>query len=424
MISVFARSSARTPSFVALMLITGTTALSTDAYIAALPQMQADLGSSAVVAQLTMTSCIAGMALGQLITGPVSDARGRRGLVIASTVVFMTMSVLCALSVNGWLLVAVRLVQGAASGGAAAVGRAIVTDTFADRDAAAKFGTLTAVSLVAPVIGPAIGGVLLTVGTWRTIFWFLAGVGVLMTLAAAWGLPETLPPSRRHPGGIRHLVLRSRMLLADSEFRTPVIVQCLTVGGFFIYIGGSSFVLQHDLGISEQLYAVVFAVNASMMMASSVLFRLLVMRLGPAMLRGVAVIVQTLAVVALFTVTSLAPDHRPSLAVVWVCLSGMTLGLGTYLPANSSIVQLVGRRFGGTASALGGGLPFLVGAIMTPLTGLIGHQTVHAMAGAMVVFFALAAIVAAVTRRRSGPGLPHGGDPAADRAPGPRSLIA
>ncbi len=384
------------------MLITGTTALSTDTYIAALPQMQADLGTSAVTAQLTMTSCIAGMALGQLMTGPVSDARGRRRLVIACTVVFMAMSVLCALAANGWLLVTIRLVQGAASGGAAAVGRAIVTDSFAGRDAAAKFGTLTAVSLVAPVIGPAIGGALLTVGTWRTIFWFLAGVGVVMTVASAWGLPETLPPPRRHPGGIRNLVLRSRLLLADAEFRTPVIVQCLTVGGFFIYIGGSSFVLQHGLGISEQLYTAVFAVNASMMMASSVLFRLLVRRFGPEVLRAVALVVQTAGVAALFTVTTVAPDHHPSLPAVWACLSGMTLGLGTYLPANSSIVQLVGRRFGGTASALGGGIPFLVGATMTPLTGVIGQQTVHAMATAMVIFFALAAGIAAASWLRSG----------------------
>ena len=400
------------PSFVALMLITGTTALSTDTYIAALPQMQADLGTSAVVAQLTMTSCIAGMAIGQLITGPVSDARGRRRLVLASTVVFMVMSALCAITTIGWLLVAARLVQGAACGGAAAVGRAVVTDAFAGRTAAAKFGTLSAVSLVAPVVGPAVGGVLLTVGTWRTIFWFLATVGALMTLAAVRGLPETLPPSRRHPGGLRQLVLRSRTLLAEPTFRTPVLVQCLTVGGFFVYIGGSSFVLQHDLGISEQRYTAVFAVNAAVMMTSSLLFRLLVMRFGPATLRRIAVVVQSLAVGALFTATTVAPGHRPSLPVVWVCLSGMTLGLGTYLPANASIVQLLGRRFAGTASALGGGIPFLVGAIMTPLTGVIGQQTVHAMASAMVVFFTLAAVAALVSRLRFGPAA----DPAVDAA--------
>ena len=382
--SVFRARTAR-PSFVALMLITGTTALSTDTYIAALPQMQVSLGTTALVAQLTMTSCIAGMAIGQLISGPVSDARGRRLVIIASTVVFMAMSAVCAVTGNGWLLVAARALQGAACGGAAAVGRAVVTDTFAGREAAARFGTLSAVSLVAPVLGPAVGGVLLTVGTWRTIFWFLSLVGVAMIVAAVWGLPETLPASGRHPGGVRQLGLRAAELLAERGFRTPIIVQCLTVGGFFVYIGGSSFVLQHDLGISEQLYTAVFAVNASVMMTSSVIFRLLVVRVGPEILRRVAVIVQTLAVATLFAVT-------------WVCLSAMTFGLGTYLPANSSIVQLAGRRYGGTASALGGGIPFLVGAIMTPLTGVIGEQTVDAMATAMVVFFVLAAGVAVLGR--------------------------
>ncbi len=250
------------PSFVALMLITGTTALSTDTYIAALPQVQRTLGTSSSVAQLTMTACIAGMAIGQLAAGPVSDARGRRSLILLATLTFAATSVLCALAFSGWQLIAARAVQGVACGAAAAVGRAVVTDTWAGREAAAKFGSLSAIGLIAPVIGPAIGGALLTVGTWRTIFWFLALVGLAMTAGAVAGLPETLPPPRRHPGGLVRLVSRARQLMTDRAFATPVLVQCLTTGGFFIYIGGSSFVLQQGLGISQGLYSVVFAVNA------------------------------------------------------------------------------------------------------------------------------------------------------------------
>jgi DHA1 family bicyclomycin/chloramphenicol resistance-like MFS transporter len=113
----------------------------------------------------------------------------------------------------------------------------------------------------------------------------------------------------------------------------------------------------------------------------------------------VAVVVQTVSVAALFTVTLATADHRPPLAVVWLCLSGMTLGLGTYLPSNSSIVQILGRRYGGTASALGGGLPFLAGALMTPMTGLLGQQSVMAMSSAMFVFFAVAAVGAVLMGR-------------------------
>ncbi len=387
------------PSFVALMLITGTTALSTDTYIAALPQVQRTLGTSSSVAQLTMTACIAGMAIGQLATGPVSDARGRRSLILLATLTFAATSVLCALAFSGWELIAARAVQGIACGAAAAVGRAVVTDTWAGREAAAKFGSLSAIGLIAPVIGPAIGGALLTVGTWRTIFWFLALVGVAMTAGAVAGLPETLPPPRRHPGGLVRLFGRARQLMTDRAFATPVLVQCLTTGGFFIYIGGSSFVLQQGLGLSQGLYSVVFAVNAGAMMLSSVAFRLLVMRRGPVLLRRWAIVVQTTAVAALFVV-ALAYRHQPPLAAVWICLGGMTIGLGAYLPANSSITQAAGRRYAGTASALGGGVPFLVGSCTTPLTGLIGTESVRTMATAMFAFFAVAATTAVLTGRR------------------------
>lgn len=387
------------PSFVALVLITGTTALSTDTYIAALPQIETTLGTSAIVSQLTMTACIAGMAIGGLLGGPISDARGRRNLIVASTIVFSAMSVLCALAPSGWLLVVERAAQGMACGAASGIGRAVVTDSSAGRLAAARFGSLAAVSLVAPVVGPVIGGGLLRLGDWRLVFWFLAIVGAAMIVAALYGLPETLPVADRRPGGIRQMGLRAQELLADPLFRNPVLVQCVTTGGFFIYIGGSSFVLQHDLGISQQAYALVFAVNAGAMMTSSVVYRLLVMRTGPHLLRNVAVVVQTVPVSALFVATLTSHDHRPPLAAVWICLSGMTLGLGTYLPSNSPIVQILGRRYGGTASALGGGLPFLVGALMTPLTGLLGQQSVMAMSAAMVAFFAVAAIGAVLMQR-------------------------
>ena len=338
------------------------------------------------------------MAIGQLIFGPISDARGRRRLIIASTLAFTAMSILCALAPSGWLLVAERAVQGIACGAASGIGRAVVTDSSPGRLAAARFGSLSAVSLIAPVVGPVIGGGLLRFGDWRGVFWFLAVVGTAMIVAALYGLPETLPPADRRPGGIRQMALRARELFADPHFRNPVLVQCVTVCGFFTYIGGSSFVLQEDLGISQQAYALVFAVNALAMVTSSVIYRLLVLRTGPYVLRRVAVVVQTTAVSALFAVTLLTPGHRPTLALVWICLSGMTIGLGMYLPANSSIVQILGRRYGGTASALGGGLPFLAGALMTPLTGLLGQQSVMAMSAAVFGFFAVAAVGAVLMR--------------------------
>ncbi len=386
------------PWFPALLLVTGTSALSTDTYISSLPDVQASLRTSSSLTQFTMTTFIAGLAIGQLLSGPISDARGRRRIVVGACAVFTVMSALCAMASTGWLLVGERAVQGLAAGACVAVGRAVVNDTYRGRAAAATFGTLSAVSLTAPVIAPALGGLLVTFGDWRTVFWFLAVVGVAMTVAAIYGLPETLPPARRQPGGLSQLHHRTRDLLTDRRFAAPVAIQCLTVAGFFVYIGGSSFVLQDGVGISQREYTVVFMTNAVAMVTSSVLFRVLVMRTGPVLLRRWAVVIQTTAVATLFLACLVAPGHQPPLAVVWVALAGMTFGLGSYLPANASIAQQAGRRYAGTASALGGGLPFLSGSLTTPLTGALGHQTVFTMATCMAIFFALAATAACALR--------------------------
>ena len=261
------------------------------------------------------------------------------------------------------------------------------------------FGTLSVAGLIAPVIAPAIGGVLTaTVGGWRVVFWFLAVVGAVMAVAAYTGLPETLPAQRRQPGGLRQLGRRAADLLTDRRFAAPVLVQCLTMAGFFVYIGGSSFVLQEELGVSARLYTIVFATNAVAMVATSVVFRFLVIRTGPVVLRRVAVVTQTAGVAMVFLAALFAPGHRPPLAVVWAGLAVMTAGLGMYLPANAAITQHAGRRAAGTASAFGGGLPFLAGALTTPLTGLIGDQTVLTMAAGMALFFAAAAVAFAVLR--------------------------
>jgi DHA1 family bicyclomycin/chloramphenicol resistance-like MFS transporter len=389
----------RRPSTLALVLVTGTGALSTDTYIAALPALAASLATSDAAAQLTMTACIAGMAIGQLVIGPISDAHGRRRLIIASTIAFTLLSVVCAVSQSATVMIVARLLQGFACGAGVAVGRAVVNDTYVGRRAAAMFGTLTAVGLIAPVVGPAIGGVLLAVGDWRLVFWFLAAIGVAMTVAAVVGLPETLPPDQRHPGGLRNLRVRSAELLRDRDFRTPVVVQCLTFAGFLVYIGGSSMVLQADLGMSPGDYAQLFTVNALAMVAASIAYRMLVMRVGPHRLRTIALILQTTAVLGLFAVTMASLPGRPPLVLVWTCLALMTAGLGLYLPANSSIIQEAGRRYAGAAAALGGGLPFLCGALTTPLTGLIGVQTVPVMVSGMAFFFAAAGVVAAVSSR-------------------------
>src|SRR4051794_5510608 len=290
------------PSTLGLVLVTGIGPLAVDTYVAGLPELQRSLSTTATVAQLSLTAFIVGIALGQLTLGPFSDGHGRRPLLLGGTVVFTLASIACALAPTGPALVGARLVQGVVAGCGVAVGRAVVSDHYEGDAAAARFGTLSAIVFLGPVIAPALGGVILGVGSWRHVFGMLTALGVAMVLAVLWGLPESLPPQRRQGHGVRDASARMLDLLRDKGFTNHVIVQCLATAGFFTYIGGSSFVLETTYGVSQSRYAVLFATNAAAMAASGLAFRLLVTRVGAARLRTVGVLAATTAAAGLLVV--------------------------------------------------------------------------------------------------------------------------
>lgn len=355
-----------------------------------MPQVQRSLPTTAAVAQLTMTAFIAGSATGQLLSGPISDARGRRRMVLGSCLVFTLTSLLCALASSGLLLVGERAVQGLAAGVGAAVGRAMVTDSYERRRAALVFGTMASISLLGPVIAPGIGAGLLVFGDWRIVFLFLAAIGIAMTVLAAIGLPETLPARDRHGGGLGQTWRRVQDLLADRAFRGPVLTQCLLTAGFFVYIGGSSFVLQSQLHFSPRRYALLFTSNAVVMVTAAVIFRLTVDRFGPHLLRRVGIAVSSGSTFLLLLITLLSSGYTPPTPVVWLLLAGLVGPMGLSISGSTVLALEAGRRAPGTASSLAGGLPFLAGAAATPLTGLFGRQTVLTMIGCSSALFALA----------------------------------
>jgi DHA1 family bicyclomycin/chloramphenicol resistance-like MFS transporter len=390
---------------VALVLLTGVGPFATDTYVAALPELRASLHTSATVAQLTMTAFIVGVAAGQLLLGPVSDARGRRGVVVATSVAFALLSVVCAVAPSGAVLVAARLGQGIAAGSGVAVGRAMVTDTWGGARAAARFGTIASVTFLGPVVAPAVGGLILAHGTWRTVFAALTLFGVAMVVAVLLGLPETLPPERRQSAGAADTLARMSDLLRDWSFLKHVVVQCLATAGFFTYIGGSSFVLQTVYAVTPGTYAVIFATNAAGMVGASLLFRASVARVGAARLRGVGVIVSTAAALGLLAVALADPAARLPVALPWAALALVVAGMGLVLPATTALAQEAGRRSAGAAAALQGGLSFLVGALVTPLTGVLGYRTLLPMALSMAVFFLLATALLRFTGTSQRPGL-------------------
>src|SRR5690349_11183905 len=197
------------------MLVTGISPLATDAYLPALPALQRSLDTSAAVAQLSLTAFLVGLALGQLLVGPVSDASGRRPVLVLGSLAFAALSVLCAMAPTGPLLVVARLLEGLAAGGGVAAGRAVISDHYSGSAAAERYGTLASVTLLAPVIAPPVGSVILTFGSWRTVFAALAAFGLVMAAGVLARVPESLPRSDRQGGSLRATAARMADLLRD-----------------------------------------------------------------------------------------------------------------------------------------------------------------------------------------------------------------
>jgi DHA1 family bicyclomycin/chloramphenicol resistance-like MFS transporter len=386
----------------ALMVLLGSLTafgpLSLDMYLPALPQIADGFDVRDAQVQLSLTTCLVGMALGQLIGGPLSDRWGRRRPVIAGTLAYAAASLSCAVAPTAEALAGVRLVQGLAGGVGVVVARAVVRDLYAGRDAARYFSRLTLVFGLAPIAAPAMGSAVLGVTSWRGIFVVLAGIGVLLALGSARVLPETLPAGRRSPRGIRNLLGGARQVLRDRPYLGYAATQGLAFAALFAYIAGSSFVLQDVFGLSAGAYAVVFGVNALGLVVVGQLNARLLDRYSPRRLLITALCVAVTAGGLL--IVAAARESLPGMLgalFLFVSTISMILPNGTALALDRH-----GRR-AGTAAALLGFAQAVIAAAAAPLVGLGGEGSATPMAAAITAGAGLSLLaVLTLARHRAG----------------------
>lgn len=379
-----------------LALLTSVAPFATDMYLPAFPTMAAELGTSASGVQLTLTAFLVGLGLGQLLVGPLSDQRGRRGLLLLGTAVTVLAGVVCALAPSIGVLTAGRFVQGLAGASGIVLARAVVTDVSRGAAAARAFSLLMVVQGVAPVVAPLVGSALFTSLGWRSVFWALTALAMLMLVAAALVVRETLPPEQRSTGGGARLRADVSRVLRTPGYVAHLLVFVFSFGSFFAYISASPFVLQTMLGLSTAQYSIVFAVNAVGIIVASASAGRLVGRTGPLVLvrtgaaaMGLGGLV--LLVLALAGAVSLWPVLGALLLVV-VGL-GLVAGNATML----AMAQVPGAS--GSASALLGAAQFLLAALVSPLVGVAGESTMTPMAVVMVASSAVVGLGLLLARR-------------------------
>lgn len=393
----------RAASLVAILaVLTAAGPLAIDMYVPGFPEMKESLHASSSAIQLTMTAVLAGLVVGQLIIGPVSDSIGRRKLLIAGVLGYTVMSLVCAVAPNVEVLTAGRFLQGVAGAAGMVLARAILTDCFQGRDLPRYFALLAQILGAAPVLAPIVGGAVLAVSTWRAVFLALAVIGAVLAVVVVIRVPETLPPERRHTGGLGGTFRSMAGLTRHRAFMGYVLVLGFASAALFAYVSGSAFVFESLHGFSPTAYAMVFAVNAVGMLAAGAVFGKLAHRvpLNTLLLAGVGV-----ALAGALAQVLLVATVGDTVVGTWISLFVVTTGIGMIFPASMSLGQSLGRATPGAASALMGGLQFLLGAVASPLVGLFGESSSMPMALIMLVSLALSGVALAVLSR---PWLRHG----------------
>lgn len=359
-----------------------------DMYTPALPGMCRFFGCSVPVAQMGLATGMTGLALGQLLLGPVSDKYGRKPVLIASASLFVVSAVASVFSPTIHVFNLCRLFQGMGASGGYFLARSIPADVYTGRPLAKLMALIGAINGIAPASAPVIGGFTADAFGWKGIFIVLAGFAALL-LALSPVMDESLEPARRSKVGLWQSFGGYKNLIRNRPFIIHICLKGTSLGLIFAYISSSPFILQTHYGLSQTSYGLLIGFNAIFVAGGSMAalkFRLLKSAASwGALLVAVGVLCQA---VALWTV------HSIVLYEVFTLI--MLSGLGLIFTSSNTLAMNEGRSQAGEASSLLGISGYAVGAVVTPLVGV--GDILHSTA---VVYVALAVTVAVFARLSS-----------------------
>lgn len=369
-----------------LALFTALGPLSIDMYLPALPQMAQDFNVSTLQVANTLPAYFFGLALGQLIYGPISDRIGRKKPLYFGMSLFTIASLLCVLAPDHWSLIAARILQ--ALGGCVGVvmARAAIRDRLDIQGSAQAFASMMIVMGIAPVIAPSFGALILKFFSWQAVFVALSLIGVICLLCVHFLFKETLAPERRLNINLKQVFILYGSIFKDRSFIFPMMAGCFTGAALFCYISSAPAVLMDGYHLTQQQFAFAFGFNAfGIMILASINTRLsnkfsVIQRLiigGIIQCTGAAIIVVAGLMV-----------HAP-LVVVMLGLFFTVSGIGFTGPNAMALAMSKQGARAGTASAIMGSMQFACGLIGGVLLNFLVWSPVFNMGILMLLFTVL-----------------------------------
>ncbi|MCH4337042.1 Bcr/CflA family drug resistance efflux transporter [Staphylococcus sp. HMSC068D03] len=358
------------PLFIIILgALTAIGALSIDMFLPGLPELKNDFNTTTANAQLTLSLFMIGLGLGNLIVGPISDSIGRKKPLVISMIIFALASLGIVFVENIWIMVFLRFIQGFTGGAGAVISRAIASDMYRGNELTKFLALLMLVNGVAPVIAPALGGLILSFAVWRMVFVILTLFGVLMVLGSLFKVPESLSVENRDSSGVNVIFSNFKSLLTTPRFVLPMLIQGVTFIMLFSYISASPFLVQKIYGVSPLHFSWMFAgVGITLIIASQIAGKL-VDYFHPQVLLRAFTIIQIFGVV-IVSLTLINHWHFALLVIGFIVLVAPVTGVATL---GFSIAMEERTTGSGSASSLLGLLQSLLGGLVTPLVNLKGE---------------------------------------------------
>ena len=375
-----------------LILILGTIAaygpLTTDLYMPAMPTIARELDSSQV--QQSMAIYFLGLAVGQMIYGPISDRIGRKRPLLFGCGLYVLASLGCAFAPNMESLIIFRLLQALGASVGMVTTLSIVRDVFEVQQSSRVLSYLMLVMGVAPILAPLLGGQILLYSSWRVIFLLLTVFGIVCVTLVLLALPETHPTERRNPNPLSTVFADYMHLLLDLRFLRYGLPQSLMGAGFFTYLAGASLVFIEVYGVSAQNFGFVFGLNAIGLIGAAQLNAFLLGRTSSFFILTRAMAVMVLASLLLVAVVL---SGFGGMVGVWIMLFICVAGSGLVRPNAQAAAMAPFPERAGLASSLLGGLGTGVGALAGALLSFFHAQSALPMAVIIASAYTLALLI-------------------------------
>ncbi|MGE4316897.1 multidrug effflux MFS transporter [Acinetobacter sp.] len=366
-----------------LALLTSLGPLSIDMYLPALPQMAQDFGVSTQMVANTLPAYFLGLALGQLIYGPLSDRIGRKTPLYFGLTLYVVASLLCIFAVNEWSLIAARILQAVGGCVGVVIARAAIRDRLDMQASAQAFASMMIVMGIAPVIAPSLGAVVLKFFAWQAVFGFLMLIGVICLVCVHFFFKESLPAERRLKLNVAQIIQLYGSIFKDPSFKWPMLAGCFSGGILFCYISSSAAVLMDDYGLTQQQFAYAFGLNAFGIMLLSTLNKKLGHQFSVLNRLKIGSVIQLLGASILFSAGLIG--HSP----LWVVLIGMfwaVAGIGFTGPNAMALAMAEQGAQAGTASAIMGSMQFACGLLGGVILNFLVWNSLLNMGVLMLIF--------------------------------------